>query len=50
MDYRIVIKEPFQEKYTLTIDSDMLGVSVHMVSKIQIRWDFRVIRIGQSSV
>ncbi|WP_461532121.1 hypothetical protein [Sinomicrobium sp.] len=47
MSEQIRIKQPFTEKYTLTIDSDLMAVNVSMQSKAQIRWDFRVIQVDR---
>lgn len=43
MDKRVIIKDKFAEQYTLTIDSDIKGVNIHMTSRSQMRWDFNVL-------
>ncbi|MBC9797865.1 hypothetical protein [Sinomicrobium weinanense] len=45
MSELISIKQPFAERYTLTIDSDLMAVNMNMKSKAQIRWDFRVLNV-----
>ncbi len=46
----IKIKEPFNEQYTLVIDSDMMGVDVHMMSKAKVRWDFTVFKVDEKQM
>lgn len=43
MDKPVIIKDQFTEQYTLTIDSDIKGVNIHMTSRSQMRWDFNVL-------
>ena len=39
------IATPFNEQYTLLIESDMMAVHAKMQSKTQIRWDFTVLDV-----
>ncbi|WP_185209067.1 hypothetical protein [Chryseobacterium sp. C3] len=50
MDSLFKIKDKFSEQYTLTIDSDIKAVNVHMTSKSQLRWDFSVLKIEEDFV
>jgi hypothetical protein len=50
MQNQIRIKQPFSERYTLIIESDMMAVNVVMKSKTQIRWDFRVLEVNESKL
>lgn len=50
LNKRILIKEPFNEQYTLQIDSNMMAVNAIMRSKTQIRWDFTVIEVRQETL
>ena len=45
-DKTILIRTPFSEQYTITIDSDIKGVDVYVTSKVQLRYDFHVLRIA----
>ncbi|MCD2422960.1 hypothetical protein LQ567_09320 [Niabella pedocola] len=42
----ININEPFSEKYTLIIETDMRAVNIAAYSRARIRWDFRVLRVA----
>jgi hypothetical protein len=50
MQNQIRIKQPFTERYTLIIDSDMMAVNIAMKSKVQIRWDFRVLKVDEDKL
>jgi len=50
MDSLFKIKDKFSEQYTLTIESDIKAVNVHMTSKSQLRWDFSVLKIDEDFV
>lgn len=49
-DKKILIRTPFSEQYTITIDSDIKGVDVYVTSKVQLRYDFHVLRIDDVEV
>lgn len=44
---KIQIKEPFSERYTLLIETDMVAVNVVIKSKAQMRWEFKVNKVTQ---
>ncbi|WP_300602218.1 hypothetical protein [Niabella sp.] len=46
----INIREPFSEKYTLIIETDMRAVNIAAYSRARIRWDFRVLRVGPEAL
>lgn len=46
----ITIKAPFNERYTLVIDSDLKAVNAVMQSKTQLRWDLTVLKTDNTSV
>ncbi len=46
----IKIATAFYARYTLIVESDMMAVNVTMKSKVQIRWDFRVINLTDEAV
>ncbi len=45
MSFQLKIQEPFYERYTMLVQSDMKAVNVTMQSVVQIRWDFRVLTV-----
>jgi hypothetical protein len=47
---QIKILKPFFARYTLLVESDMKAVNVVMTSKVQIRWDFRVVAVEENFV
>lgn len=50
---KIRFRQPFSEKYSLTIDTDMLAGNFPIETKTEIRWAFRVIevdRFGQAEI
>lgn len=46
----VQIKKPFNEQYTLIIDSDMQAVDMHITTTTQMRWDFTVIKVADHSL
>ncbi|QCE42985.1 hypothetical protein [Psychroserpens sp. NJDZ02] len=44
---RILVSEPFSDRYTLLIDSKMMAGNVSMNSKTRMRWDFNVHRVKE---
>lgn len=46
----VQIKEPFNEQYTLIIDSDMQAVDMHITTTTQMRWDFTVVKVTDHSL
>ncbi len=44
---KIQILEPFSERYTLFIDSNMMAANVTMNSKTRMRWEFTVHRVAE---
>lgn len=42
---KILLRAPFSEQYTLTIDSEVKGVDVFVTSKVQLRYDFHVLKV-----
>lgn len=45
-DSKILIREPFSEQYTLTIQSELNGVDVFVTSTVQLRYDFHVLKVN----
>jgi hypothetical protein len=49
-DVILKIQEPFNEQYTLIIQTDMLAVDAKMASKTQIRWDFTILEVKDDTI
>jgi len=49
-DAKILIRKPFNEQYTITIDTRVNGVNVDITSTVQLRYDFQVLNISDNSV
>lgn len=47
---QILIREVFNEQYTLLIESEINGVDVYVTSKVQLRYDFHVLKIENDHV
>lgn len=46
-DKQVYFKEPFQDKYTLTVISDVLAGSIPIKTTTEIRWDFKVTNVTE---
>jgi hypothetical protein len=49
-DSYILIRKPFSEQYTITIDSEVNGVDVLVTSTVQLRYDFQVLKVENDSI
>ena len=49
-DSKILIRQPFSEQYTLTIQSELDGVDVFITSEVQLRYDFHVLRVDDKQL
>jgi len=49
-DARILIRAPFNEQYTLTIQSELSGVDVFVTSTVQLRYDFQVLKVDDDGL
>ncbi|KIO78302.1 hypothetical protein TH53_04635 [Pedobacter lusitanus] len=49
-DSKILIRQPFQEQYTIRIESEVNGVDVFVTSTVQLRYDFNVLRVENNRV
>ncbi|REC61806.1 hypothetical protein DRF65_13790 [Chryseobacterium pennae] len=47
---QILLREPFNEQYTLLIESEINGVDVYVTSKVQLRFDFHVLKIEDNHI
>ncbi|KLT63712.1 hypothetical protein [Pedobacter sp. BMA] len=43
-DSKVRVKSPFNDQYTIIIESEVNGVDVHIHSKVQLRYDFSVLQ------
>lgn len=47
---QILLRETFNEQYTLVIESEINGVDVYVTSKVQLRFDFHVLKIEKDYI
>ena len=47
LDKQLFFREPFSQRYTLVIRTDVLAGSLPIQTVTEIRWDLRVLRIGE---
>lgn len=49
-DSTILIRRPFQEQYTITIESEVNGVDIFVTSTVQLRYDFNVLKVEDNRI
>ena len=49
-DKKILIREPFREQYTLIIDSKVNAIETLILSTIELRYDFQVLKIEKEFI
>lgn len=49
-DSKVLIKQPFQEQYTIRIESEVNGVDVIVTSTVLLRYDFNVLKVENGQI
>lgn len=49
-DKKIIIRKPFREQYTLTIDSEVNAIESLISSTVELRYDFQVLQVNKEFI